>query len=197
MGVGDTAVRAGIIGEIGTGAPITPAEERSLRGSARAQGTTGAPLMVHLDGWAREGHHVLDLIAEEGGQLQRTILCHMNPSWNDPTYQAELASRGAYIEYDMMGMTYFYRPAKYAPDDPSALAGIGSLIAAGHRKRVLMSHDVFLKSMLRTYGGLGYTHIFDNLGPLFEHHGIDAADLDGILVRNPAGVLAYLQGDAP
>ncbi|MFO7590718.1 MAG: phosphotriesterase-related protein, partial [Acidimicrobiia bacterium] len=54
-GVGDTGVRAGIIGEIGTSSPVTASEQVSLRAAARAQAVTGAPLMVHLDGWAREG----------------------------------------------------------------------------------------------------------------------------------------------
>ncbi len=193
LGVGHTGVRAGLIGEIGTSAPITPNEERSLRASARAQASTGAPLMVHLDGWARNGHHVLDIIQDEGGSLERTVLCHMNPFWNDPAYQMELASRGAYVEYDMMGMTTFYPPDKYSPDDPSALEGIRALKEAGYARRVLMSHDVFLKSMLRSYGGLGYTHILDNLTPLFRGAGIDDEALRTLLVDNPATVLSYLE----
>lgn len=193
LGVHDTGVRAGLIGEIGTSAPITPNEDRSLRASARAQAATGAPLMVHLDGWARNGHRVLDIIQDEGGSLERTVLCHMNPSWNDPAYQTELASRGAYVEYDMMGMTAFYPPDKYSPDDPSALEGIHALIEAGHIGRVLMSHDVFLKSMLRSYGGLGYTHILDNLTPLYRRAGIGDEALRTLLVDNPATVLSYLE----
>ena len=69
-GVGETGVRAGLIGEIGTSAPITPSEEHSLQAAARAHAATGAPLMVHLDGWGREGHRVLDLVEAEGGGLR-------------------------------------------------------------------------------------------------------------------------------
>lgn len=194
-GVGESGVRAGLIGEIGTSAPITGAEERSLRAAARAHAHTGAPLMVHLDGWGREGHRVLDLIEAEGGRPERTILCHMNPSWNDPGYQASLAERGAYLEYDMMGMTFVYPPAKASPDDASALEGIRALIEAGFLERVLMSQDVFLKAMLKRYGGLGYTHLLDTLRPQYPHAGIGEAQLRAILVDNPRRALAF-QGAA-
>jgi phosphotriesterase-related protein len=190
-GVDDTSVRAGLIGEIGTSSPITPNEFVSLRAAARAQAATGAPLMIHLDGWGREGHRVLDIVAEEGGALHQTILCHMNPSCNDFDYQQSLAARGAYIEYDMMGMTAFYPPNKVCPDDLSALQGIAALIEAGYGERVLMSQDVFLKMMFRRYGGLGYTHVFENLPPLYREVGINDTDLTTIFVENPCRVVAF------
>lgn len=191
-GVGDTGVRAGLIGEIGTSAPMTLAEESSLRAAARAQGFTGAPLMVHLDGWGREGHRVLDIVEEEQGDLHRTILCHMNPSWHDTDYQRSLAERGAYIEYDMLGMTYVYPSAKASPDDASALKGIRALMDAGFLGRVLISQDVFMKSMLKKYGGLGYTHVLDTLGPQFRASGITPEHRLAMLVENPKRVLAFL-----
>lgn len=191
-GVGETGVRAGLIGEIGTSSPLTSNETRSLQAATRAQAHTGAPLMVHLDGWGREGHRVLDIVAGEGGDLSRTILCHMNPSCEDSAYQISLAERGAYVEYDMMGMTYVYPPAKVCPDDIRALRGVAELITAGHEKRILLSQDVFLKSMLKRYGGLGYTHLFENLPPLYVQAGITQEHLTTIFISNPARVLAYL-----
>lgn len=191
-GVGESGVKAGIIGEIGTSAPMTDNEAKSLRASAQAQAATGAPLMVHLDGWGREGHRVLDLIEAEGGDLGRTILCHMNPSWEDTSYQASLAARGAYIEYDMMGMTYVYPPAKASPDDASSLKGVKALIEAGLVERLLMSQDVFLKSMLKQFGGLGYTHLLTTLRPQYPTANITSEHLQVILVENPERVLTFL-----
>src|SRR4051794_12371999 len=47
-GVGTTDIRAGFIGEIGTGrGAITPAEERVFRAAGRAHRATGAPIMTH------------------------------------------------------------------------------------------------------------------------------------------------------
>lgn len=191
-GVGNTGVRAGLVGEIGTSSPITEAEKLSLRAAARAHAATGAPLMIHLDGWGREGHCILDIVQEEGGDPNRTILCHMNPSWEDTDYQCSLAQRGAYIEYDMMGMTYVYPPAKASPDDTSSLRGICALVHAGYLSRVLLSQDVFLKSMLQRYGGLGYTHLLDTLQPQYRAADINQQHLKVMLCENPQRVLAFL-----
>lgn len=191
-GVGGGGVRAGLIGEIGTGSPITPSEEKSLRASARAQAHTGAPLMVHLFPWGREGHRVLDIIQEEGADVQRTILCHMNASWFDVEYQTSLADRGAYLEYDMLGINHFYPPDMAAPGEIPALEAIARLIKMGYLDRLLLSQDVFLKMMLRKYGGHGYAHLFVNLPPLFKAAGIGQDHLQAIFVQNPQRLLAFL-----
>jgi len=192
-GVAETGVRAGLIGEIGTSSPITDRESKSLRAAARAHTHTRAPLMIHLDGWGREGHKVLDIVEEEGGDPGSTILCHMNPSWADVEYQASLAERGAYLEYDMMGMDYFYPPDKACPDDLSTLGAIKNLIETGFLDKLLLSQDVFLKMMFKLYGGLGYTHVFTNLGPYYQQLGITSQHLNTIFVENPARALGFLE----
>jgi phosphotriesterase-related protein len=191
-GVATTGIRAGLIGEVGTSAPITRAEELSLRGAARAQATTDAPLMVHLDGWGREGHRVLDICTEEGASLERVILCHMNPSWEDLRYQTSLADRGAYIEYDMIGNNHVYpRPMGPSPDETASLSAVGKLLRLGYGTKILFSQDVYLKMMFTRFGGLGYGHILRNLSRHFELSGITPDDLSQILVANPQRVLAF------
>ena len=70
--------------------------------------STGVPLSIHLPGWERLAHKVLDIVEEEGADLNHTVLCHMNPSGRDLDYQTALAARGAFLEYDMIGMDYYY-----------------------------------------------------------------------------------------
>ena len=96
---------AGLIGEIGISCRFTPDEEKSLRAAGRASAATGVPIEVHLPGWERLGHRVLDILEQEGADLRHTVLCHMNPSFADKRYQRELAQRGAFLEYDMIGMS--------------------------------------------------------------------------------------------
>ena len=47
IGVGDTGVRAGLIGEIGNTWPWTENEKKVVRAAVEAQRQTGAPLMIH------------------------------------------------------------------------------------------------------------------------------------------------------
>lgn len=192
VGVDGTGVRAGLIGEIGTSSPVTENEEKSLRASARAQAETGAPLMIHLNGWQREGDKVLDIIEEEGADVSKTILCHMNPAWTDLDYQRRLGERGAYLEYDMMGMTYEYPPNKLCPDDSVTVGAIKRLIDDGFLERLLMSQDVFLKSQFKRYGGVGFTHVFTTLRTQYDRLGVGESDLFTIFSKNPQRVLAFL-----
>lgn len=190
---GESGIKAGYIGEIGVSAAFTPAEEKVLRAAARAQAATGVALSVHLPGWKRYGHRILDVIAEEGAQLDRTILDHMNPSWRDVGYQTSLADRGAYLEYDMIGMDYYFagEHAQSPSDDENARA-ITKLLKLGYQEQILLSHDVFLKMMLVHYGGNGYGYISEHFVPRLERGGVTPDLIRTMLVTNPARVFGGL-----
>ena len=190
-GVGKTNVRIGLIGEIGVSGDFTSDEERSLRGAARAQRRTQLPLMVHLPAWYRHAHRVLDIVEEEGGNLRHTILCHMNPSGADVDYQTSLARRGAFIEYDMLGMDYWYADQQVqCPSDEDNAKAIAGLINAGFADRLLLSQDVFLKMMLTHYGGFGYAYVLRHFAPRLRRHGVPDDSIRAMLVGNPRSVFS-------
>ncbi len=182
-------VTAGLIGEIGVSKDFTPAERKSLTAAARASARTGVPLMVHLPGWERLAHEVLDVAEAEGVDLNHLVLCHMNPSHADLDYQTSLARRGAYLEYDMIGMDYYYADQDaQSPSDEENARAIRTLVDAGHADRVLLSQDVFMKMMLTRYGGFGYGYIQRHFVPRLMRHGVDRAVIDAMLTDNPRRV---------
>jgi phosphotriesterase-related protein len=188
-GVDGSSVRIGLIGEIGVSAEFTPAEEKSLRGAARAARRSGLPLMVHLPGWFRLAHRVLDITEAEGAEPAHTVLCHMNPSFADAAYQTSLARRGAFIEYDMIGMDFFYADqGVQCPSDEDNARAIAALIEAGFVGRLLLSQDEFLKMMLTRYGGFGYAYLLRHFVPRLRRHGVTAAAIETMLVGNPRRV---------
>lgn len=188
-GVDGTDVRIGLIGEIGVSGDFTPAEQRSLRGAARAARRTGLPLMVHLPGWFRHGHRVLDVVEHEGADVRHTVLCHMNPSFGDVAYQTGLARRGAFLEYDMIGMDYWYADQSVqCPSDDENAHAIVRLIEADFVDRLLLSQDVFLKMMLTRYGGFGYGYILRHFIPRLRRHGVAEAAIGTMLIDNPRAV---------
>ena len=65
-GIGTSGIRAGMIGEVGTGSPLMPFEERSLRASVLAMKRTGMGIMVHTDPWQKEGLRVVDVLEDAG-----------------------------------------------------------------------------------------------------------------------------------
>ncbi|WP_218064169.1 phosphotriesterase family protein [Nguyenibacter vanlangensis] len=188
--VGGTADRpdivAGIVGEIGISSTMTKDEEKVLRAAAIASAETSVPLSIHLPAWRRVAHDMLDIAEEQGADLNHVILCHMNPSLSDPGYQHSLAERGAYLEYDMISMSYYYpeEDAQCPSDDENAKA-IVQLFERGYGRKVLVSHDVFLKSMLTRYGGHGYGYILRHFVPRLRRLGLGDRDIEQLLVANP------------
>jgi phosphotriesterase-related protein len=184
-------VMAGLIGEIGVSKDFTPAERKSLQGAARAAKATGVPLSIHLPGWERLAHEVLDVVEAEGADLRHTILCHMNPSHDDLAYQASLADRGAFLEYDMIGMDYYYADQRaQSPSDEENARAIVRLVERGFGERLLLSQDVFLKMMLTRFGGFGYGYILRHFVPRLKRHGLDQPTIDLLMTANPRRVFS-------
>ncbi len=152
----------GVIGEIGISPAFTEREERSLRAACRLQRIRGVPLWIHLPGFVRHGARVLDVVLEEEGvPACSVVLCHMDPSGTDPDYQRALARRGVWLEFDMIGMPFrFSLPGEGpSPAPHETAAAIARLVDEGTGDRLLLSHDLFLKAMLRRNGGNGLSYI--------------------------------------
>jgi phosphotriesterase-related protein len=188
-GVDGTDAKIGLIGEIGVSGDFTADEQKSLRGAARAQARTKLPIMVHLPAWYRHGNRVLDIIAEEGGDLTHTVLCHMNPSGEDVEYQTSCAKRGAFIEYDMIGMDYWYADQQVqCPSDEDNARAIKRLIDLGFLGKILLSQDVFIKMMLTRHGGFGYAYVLRHFVPRLKRHGVTEDQIKTMLIENPRRV---------
>src|SRR5215470_12365925 len=101
VGVGDTGVRAGFIGEIGTTWPWTDNEKKVVRAAVAAQRETGAALMIHPGRHERLPLEIVRFIRAEGADLGRTIMCHVERTIADPGVLLELAATGVFLEYDL------------------------------------------------------------------------------------------------
>ena len=183
---GEDGVRPGFIGEIGVGADFTAAERVSLDGACLAQRESGLPLQIHLPAWYRLGEEVLDIVERHGVDPARVVLCHMGPSGADLDYQERLLARGAHLQYDMLGMEVFYADqGVQCPSDEQNASWLIRLVERGHITQLLLSQDVFLKSLLRRHGGPGYAHLSQYFVPRLLAGGLDQSAIDQLLVCNP------------
>ncbi|MGW7595623.1 phosphotriesterase family protein [Streptomyces rubiginosohelvolus] len=138
-GADGTGIRPGVIGEIGVSPRFTEGEHTALRAAARTQRETGVPLYVHLPGWQRRAHEVLDLVLGEYGVAPgAVVLCHMDPSHADPDYQRSVADRGVWLEFDMIGMPFRYPGEGQSPAPHETAHAIAGLIARGHGPGVVV-----------------------------------------------------------
>jgi phosphotriesterase-related protein len=192
-GIDGTGIRAGVMADVGTTGGVTPLEEKTLRACARAQLATGVGLGVHCDPSAQEGMRVLTLLFEEGVDPGRICLQHMDESStaaDGPDYHLQLAAQGVWLEFDTFGAEYSgpagYRPK---PHDLDRARSIKRLIDHGHLDQILVSQDVFNKFQLKTFGGEGYTSLFDHGVPRLMEVGLSETDVDVVLIDNPARYL--------
>ncbi|NDL59099.1 phosphotriesterase-related protein [Phytoactinopolyspora mesophila] len=194
---GIDGVRPGLIGEIGIGPDFTMAEEKVLRAAARAQLVAGVPLSVHLPGWQRLGQRVLDVAAEEGCPASSVVLSHLNPACDDAGYLERLAARGAWLSFDMIGMDHRFPGEGAAPADDHVAAAIAQLAKDGRAGQVLLSHDIFIKTLLAAYGGPGYGHVQASFLPMLTRHGLTHVQAASLLIDNPRAVFeAAAKGDS-
>ena len=193
-GVGDSGVRAGLIGEIGTTYPWTENERKVLQAAIVTQRETGAPLMIHPGRHPDMPMQIAEFVRKEGGELRRTIMCHICRTISDVRAVVDLAQTGIWLEYDLFGMEnsfYPYNPSFDMPNDGGRMAHVLALIEAGHRDQILMSHDIAYKTSLVKYGGYGYHHLLVNVVPRLRAKGVDDAGLTRLLVENPARAFAF------
>ncbi|WP_028926360.1 phosphotriesterase family protein [Pseudonocardia acaciae] len=182
-----TSTTPGVIGEIGVSPDFTPDEQKALRAAARAQKETGVPLYVHLPGWQRRAHEVLDIVLGEYGVSPGAVaLCHMDPSGHDVDYQLSVAGRGVWLGFDMIGMPFRFPGEGRSPSPGDTARAVAGLIARGHGGQLLLSHDVFLKAMLTRHGGNGFCYVPALFLARLAEHGVDSAVAADLLRVNPA-----------
>lgn len=202
-GIGDTGVRPGIIGEIGTSAVITEQEEKVLRAAARAHHDTGMAITIHLDPAARRGHEVLDiLVKEEGVAPERIILGHLGfvlahkdlEPHEAMDHLLSLANRGCYVQFDLCGNTTVYKKevgSWVLPTDLQRTKAIYKLCSHGFSDRILLSHDQGLKHFLMSYGGWGYSHVLSDFQRYLGEAGVEPHIAKKFSLDNPARVLPF------
>jgi phosphotriesterase-related protein len=135
-----------------------------------------------------------DLVQKAGGDLRRTIMCHLCRTIADVRAVIDLARMGLWLEYDLFGTEqsyYPYNPSFDMPNDGGRMAHVLALLQAGHGDQLLLSHDIAYKTSLVKYGGHGYHHLLVNVVPRLRAKGVDDAGLRRLLVENPARAFAF------
>lgn len=194
-GVGGTGVRPGVIGEIGTGDPMTAGEAEVVRAAAMVHREHGIPLSIHMAPGCREVMRILDIICDAGvDDLSRVIADHMDIVI-DLGLQREVAARGAMIEYDTFGHEHY--PDSRGVQMPSDRERVNALYALAEDDlldRVLISQDICERSLWVKYGGRGYSHLLRGLKPMLNAALGDTV-AQTLLIENPRRVFAYIEDD--
>jgi phosphotriesterase-related protein len=196
FGIGSTNVLPGVIGEIGTGQPVTVDEWKVLEAACYAQRETDLPLFIHvypmLDGSTAPS--ITEFILDQGVLASRVNICHMDGRMDIP-YLKSVLDMGVYISFDTFGIEAYYdaidRRSRFDSEREVALL---SLLELGYAPQLLLSQDVCMKMQLRHYGGMGYSHILRHIVPSLRRRGV-GDDVIDVLLRENAMRLLRVEDD--
>jgi phosphotriesterase-related protein len=192
-GIEAADVKAGWIKLAASDGGLTELERKCLRAAARAGAATDATIGCHspIGIVARDA---LDIVERLGYRAERFVWIHADHErWmhGDDQYdwglREELARRGAWVEFDKIGLP--------RPDgDAANIDLIQHMLDAGLGDRVLLSMDSgwFDPSQPDCRAGCirGYTYLSETFLPRLRNTGVDEATIDKLTRQNPFDALA-------
>ena len=177
IGIDDTALKAGIIAEIGSSeGVITELEAKVFAAAAIAHNATGRPISTHTS-FSTMGLEQLALLKRHGVDLSRVVIghCDLKDNLDDILRMIDL---GARVQFDTIGKNNYY-------PDKKRIAMLLALRDKGLLDRVMLSMDVTRRSHLKANGGNGYGYLMTTFVPQLFQAGFSQADVDVMLRTNP------------
>jgi phosphotriesterase-related protein len=172
--IGESGVQAAWIKLSAGDDGITETETKILRAAAHAGIQTGAIIGSHT-ARGRVLRDQLDIVESAGYTPQRFIWIHAQ---NDALHlNLEMATRGAWIEYDAIG----------GREDSFWIERIQAMLDAGYGEQVMLSHDRGWYDPAKPGGGTPrpFTYISEQFLPKLAAAGVDQATIDTLTVDNP------------
>jgi phosphotriesterase-related protein len=180
-GVGPNRVRPGLIKTgVNRNAPLPEIERKLVRAAALAGSKGGVTVAAHT-GPGAPALAELEIVREAGLPLERFIWVHAHVE-RDHALHHRVAKEGAWVEFDGLSE----RSADWH------LECLRSMADAGLLHKTLLSQDAgwYRPGPERGSAYRGYAYLLDAFVPRLLREGFRQADVDQILVTNPARALA-------
>lgn len=194
IGVGNSGIKAGIIGEIGCTWPLTTSEQKVLKASAIAQRESGASILIHPGRNALAPMEILNILRESGANLTRVIMGHLDRTVDSLDGLRQIASTGCVMEWDLFGTEISFYPLSDfdMPNDPQRLKYIRAMIDEGLREHIVISQDICTKHRLSHYGGHGYGYILEHIVPRMRAKGFTESEIYSLTQGNASKLLTII-----
>ena len=177
IGIKNTDIKAGIIGEIATTKNRwTEQEEKVFNAAVIASKETHTPIMTHTS-IGTLGHEQVEFFQKKHANLSKIIIGHVDLTGN-PNYVLEMLKTGINVEIDTIGKNNYMSDAK-------RVEIIKAAQDAGFTDQIVMSMDITRKSHLKANGGIGYAYLLDSFIPELKAGGVTEGFINKMLVENP------------
>ena len=190
-GVGDTGIRAGIIGEQGTyTGPMTDREAVVFRASAMAAVETGVAVTTHTY-LGRNALDQIDVLTSQGLDPDRIVIGHLDDTEPDLDLIREIINRGAWAQFDTIGYEYYTETLGVQMATDVVRAGkLRQLAEEELTDQVILGSDLCRRRHLQAEGGPGLVHLVTGFRALAEAEGVPPEVLDQCMIANAAAMLA-------
>jgi phosphotriesterase-related protein len=184
-GMDGTDIRAGVLKASSSKNGMSANETKVFHAAAAAHRQTGAPISTHTEA----GTYALEQIAlfrSLGVDPGHVLIGHLDRRL-DWDYHQAIADTGVFMGFDQLGKEKYY-------PDALRIDFIRRLIAAGYGKQIILSGDIARKSNWPSYGfgyGPGLTFILWRFIPWLLESGVTRAQVDDLLIHNPARAFAW------
>lgn len=177
VGIKNTDIKAGVIGEIATTKNRwTEQEEKVFNAAVIASKETHTPIMTHTS-IGTLGHEQVEFFQKKHANLSKIIIGHVDLTGN-PNYVLEMLKTGINVEIDTIGKNNYMSDAK-------RVEIIKAAQDAGFTDQIVMSMDITRKSHLKANGGIGYAYLLDSFIPELKAGGVTEEFINKMLVENP------------
>jgi phosphotriesterase-related protein len=189
-GIAGTGIKAGMLKCAVDEKGLTEGVERVLRAVAQAHvATGGTPITIHTHAAGQHGPAIVEVLRQEGADLNRVVLGHSGDAVGDPGYLAAMADTGLILGMDRFGIDRF---ATF--EQRSDL--VAEMCRRGYADRMVLAHDTccyidwFAPGALDNLKRWHYLHVSQDVLPYLREHGVAQSDIDSMLVANPVRILA-------
>ena len=177
VGIKNTDIKAGVIGEIATTKNRwTEQEEKVFNAAVIASKETHTPIMTHTS-IGTLGREQVEFFQKKHANLSKVIIGHVDLTGN-PNYVLEMLKTGINVEIDTIGKNNYMSDAK-------RVEIIKAAQDAGFTDQIVMSMDITRKSHLKANGGIGYAYLLDSFIPELKAGGVTEELINKMLVENP------------
>lgn len=180
-GIGNTNIKASIIGEIGTSKnKMTKMEQKVFDAMAIVHLKTKAPITTHttLGTYALEQAKYL---INKGVKPEKIIIGHIDLS-KDINYILKVLEMGVNVGFDTIGKLNYC-------NDIFRLEALKEIDRQNMLSKVVLSMDITRKSHLKYKDGIGYLYIFEKFIPFLKENGFTQDKINLLLKDNPKKIL--------
>jgi predicted metal-dependent phosphotriesterase family hydrolase len=162
---------------------ITPKYRKLFEAAAMAAKRTGTPILSHTE-MGKAALEQIRLFFDHGLPADSLIICHLDRTLDNYSYQRQVAETGVYLELDTIGRFKYH-------SDEAEVQFIAELVEEGFEDQILLGLDV-TRERMRSYGGsTGLDYLVNNFIPLLKRAGLGDEVISKFFIRNPARAFRY------